>query len=81
MTAVRDFIVGEQGSAAVDWVVMTAAVVALTLAVMNVISDAVEAAGLRLAERLSDMPVRTSFAEWETLRNEMDSAEAGDDVD
>jgi hypothetical protein len=43
-------------------------VVTLGLALMSVISDAIETAGLRLAEQLSSMPIRTSFEEWDALR-------------
>lgn len=80
MDAVRGFICDQRGTAAIDWVVMTAAIVALTLALMSVISDAVEAAGLRLAERLSSMPIRTSFEDWDALRADLE-AEAADAAD
>jgi hypothetical protein len=71
MNRFEAFLRAESGSAAVDWVVMTAAIVALGLALMSVIADAVESAGLRLAAQLSDMPIRTSFEEWDALRSDL----------
>jgi hypothetical protein len=60
---------------------MTAAVVTLGLALMSVISDAIETAGLRLAEQLSSMPIRTSFEEWDALRSELEAGSGAEDED
>lgn len=68
MERIGTFLTDDGGAATVDWVVLTAASVAVTLAVMGVLSDALEAAGSNLSNTLSDMPIRTSFAEWEAFR-------------
>lgn len=68
MTWLKAFLREDGGAVAVDWIIMTAATVALTLALAGEISDLVEAAGLDLAERLISMPIRTSFDEWEAVR-------------
>jgi Flp pilus assembly pilin Flp len=81
MDHIRAFLRDEHGSAAVDWVVMTAAVVTLGLALMSVISDAIETAGLRLADQLSSMPIRTSFEEWDALRSELEAGSGAEDED
>jgi len=78
----RSFVHSEAGSAAVDWVVMTAATVALGLAVMSEVSDAVEGMASRVATRLGDMPIRTSFEDWAALRADLSAeAEGGADTD
>ena len=68
MTRLQAFFGSETGAVTVDWVVMTAASVALSLALMGQISDAVEAASERLAGRMTGMAIPTSFEAWDEMR-------------
>jgi hypothetical protein len=68
MEGIGIFLRGDGGTVTVDWVMLTALSVTMTLALMGVLSDALETAGTNLSDALSDMPIRTSFAEWEAFR-------------
>jgi hypothetical protein len=71
MNRLRAFLADDRGAVTFDWVVMTAASVALTLALMGQISDALEAASLRLSERMTGMVIPTSFEDWDAMRADM----------
>ena len=68
MERIGTFLRDEDGAVTVDWVMLTALSVTMTLAVMGVLSDALEEAGTDISNALTDMPIRTSFAEWEAFR-------------
>jgi Flp pilus assembly pilin Flp len=51
----KNFIANESGAVTVDWVVLTAALVGLGLAVMTVVSSGVESLSTDIDEELSTM--------------------------
>ena len=51
----KNFIANESGAVTVDWVVLTAALVGLGLAVMTVVSSGVEAVATDIDEELTTM--------------------------
>ncbi len=56
MTAfIKDFAKSESGAVTVDWVVLTAAIVGLGLAVMAVVSGGVENLSTDMAQSLADI--------------------------
>ena len=59
----------EDGAVTVDWVVLTASLVGLGLAVMALVSDGVEHQSDAIAARAATMGVPTSFADFAALRN------------
>ena len=71
----RRFIRSESGAVTIDWVVLTAATVGMSLAVMSVVSDGIEDLGDRIWTQISDIPLRDSFDEWAAFRAE-NAAEA-----
>lgn len=58
----------ESGSATVEWVVMTAASVAIGLTVMSYVSAGVESLSNDIRDMMSDFTIMTSFEEWEEFR-------------
>lgn len=68
MTRVMRFLADESGAATVDWVVLTAASVAMGLAVMGYVREGVESLADDIHSHLSSIEIRTSFAEWEAFR-------------
>ncbi len=54
MSAFKNFILAEDGAVTVDWVVLTAALVGLGLAVMAVVSGGVENLSNDIAQELAD---------------------------
>ena len=63
MTAFKTFILAEDGAVTVDWVVLTAALVGLGLAVMAVVSGGVENLSGDIAQELADTdPVNSTSA-------------------
>ncbi len=70
------FFRSESGAATVDWVILTAATVGMSLAVMDVVSGAVENLSNDIAAQLSSIQIRTTFEEWQDVRDQMAAAEA-----
>ena len=63
MSAFKNFILAEDGAVTVDWVVLTAALVGLGLAVMAVVSGGVENLSGDIAQELADTnPATNPFA-------------------
>ena len=63
MSAIKNFILAEDGAVTVDWVVLTAAIVGLGLAVMAVVSGGVENLSTDIAQELADTdPVNSTSA-------------------
>ncbi|MEM9319414.1 MAG: hypothetical protein AAGA70_10465 [Pseudomonadota bacterium] len=54
MSAFKNFILAEDGAVTVDWVVLTAALVGLGLAVLAVVSDGVGSLSNEIAQELTD---------------------------
>ena len=71
----RRFIRSESGAVTIDWVVLTAATVGMSLAVMSVVSDGIEDLADRISTQISDIQLRDSFDEWAAFRAE-NAAEA-----
>ena len=57
----KTFLRSEQGAVTVDWVVLTAALVGLSLAVMGVVATGVENASQRIAAQLRSDMVNAQF--------------------
>ena len=57
----KSFIQSEAGAVTVDWVVLTAGLVGLSLAVMGVLSTGVQQAAMSIASELSDDIIGTLF--------------------
>ncbi|WP_420397176.1 Flp family type IVb pilin [Nioella sp.] len=68
MTCVAQFWNEENGSATVEWVVMTAASVAMGLAVMSYVSEGVENLSNDVRSALSGFEIMTSFDQWDDFR-------------
>ncbi len=63
MSAFKSFLASESGAVTVDWVVLTAAIVGLGLAVMAVVSGGVENLSTDIAQELADTdPVDSTSA-------------------
>jgi Flp pilus assembly pilin Flp len=70
MTAlIKNFAKSESGAVTVDWVVLTAAIVGLGLAVMAVVSGGVEDLAGDIDTQLTDMGIDTTFDGSGALRN------------
>lgn len=78
MTCVSSFWTDENGSATVEWVVMTAASVAMGMAVMSYVSAGVEALSNEMRATLSDFEIMTSFDQWDAFRAEQAAAATDD---
>lgn len=58
-TRTRDFVEAEDGAVTVDWVVLTAVVIAMVLAVFTIVTDAVfETAASGIEENVTEAGVR-----------------------
>jgi Flp pilus assembly pilin Flp len=66
----------ESGSATVEWVVMTAASVAMGLAVMSYVSEGVESLSNDVRSALSGFEIMTSFDQWDDFRAQQAAAAA-----
>jgi|SRR6056297_1701399 len=73
------FAVDESGAATVEWVVLTAALVAMTLTVMSYVSEGVESLSEDIRDALSGFTIMTSFEDWDDFRAEQ-AAAAEDDA-
>lgn len=62
------FLRDENGSATVEWVVMTAASVAMGLAVMSYVRDGIEDLSNDIRSSLSNISIKTSFEDWDAFR-------------
>ena len=63
----HSFLSSESGAVTVDWVVLTAALVGLGLAVMGVVSTGVQTASERIAAQLRTDMVNNQFVNKEVL--------------
>lgn len=77
MTCVAQFWNDESGSATVEWVVMTAASVAMGLAVMSYVSEGVENLSNDVRSALSGFEIMTSFDQWDDFRAHQAAAAEG----
>ena len=68
MGALTRFLSDESGSATVEWVVMTAASVAIGMTVMSYVSAGVESLSTEIREALSGFTIMTSFDQWDDFR-------------
>ena len=59
MSVIKNFLVAETGAVTVDWVVLTAALVGLGLAVMAVVGDGVNSLTNSIADELADTTATT----------------------
>lgn len=62
------FLESESGAVTVEWVVMTSVLVTLSMAVMKVVSSGVESLATDIEAYLSNIPIMTSFEEWDDFR-------------
>lgn len=68
MSDLTRFLTDESGAATVEWVVMTAASVAIALTVMSYVSAGVESLSNEIRGALSNFTIMTSFDQWDTFR-------------
>lgn len=59
---IKNFIADQSGAVTVDWVVLTAALVGLGLAVMGVVSGGIKTASDNITTQLGAQGVATTFA-------------------
>ncbi len=58
---IKNFVSNESGAVTVDWVVLTAAIVGLGLAVMSVVSSSTETLTNKVGTAMDGMSVDTTF--------------------
>ncbi|KPU83752.1 hypothetical protein JI58_07765 [Marinosulfonomonas sp. PRT-SC04] len=58
---IKNFAANESGAVTVDWVVLTAAIVGLGLAVMSVVSDNTKTLTNKIGDGLTGMTISTTF--------------------
>jgi len=61
LNMIKNFAADESGAVTVDWVVLTAAIVGLGLAVMSVISNSTETLTNKIGGAMDGMTVSTNF--------------------
>ena len=61
LNMIKNFAADESGAVTVDWVVLTAAIVGLGLAVMAVISNSTETLTKKVGSAMDGMTVSTDF--------------------
>ena len=61
LNMIKNFAADESGAVTVDWVVLTAAIVGLGLAVMSVISNSTETLTGKIGDAMDGMSVSTNF--------------------
>ncbi|MBM2577803.1 hypothetical protein JQC91_15965 [Jannaschia sp. Os4] len=72
---IKNFIASESGAVTVDWVVLTAALVGLGLAVMGVVSTGVQSASNQIGGALSsDTLIQSTFQQSTTTTGTGDDA-------
>jgi hypothetical protein len=59
--SLRSFLKAETGAVTVDWVVLTAALVGLGLAVTSVVSGGVEELANSISQFIANIEIKTSF--------------------
>ncbi|MGI3186605.1 Flp family type IVb pilin [Nioella aestuarii] len=74
MTCLQRFWTDESGSATAEWVVMTAASVAMGMAVMSYVSEGVESLSNEVSSALSGFEIMTSFDQWDEFRAQQAAA-------
>ena len=62
------FLKDETGAVTVEWVVLTSVLVGMGIAVMNVVSSGVEDLATDIEAYLANIPIMTSFEEWDEFR-------------
>ncbi len=77
---VHQFVREESGAATVEWVVLTAAMVGIGLAVMSYVSEGVESLSEDIRDALSGFTIMTSFEEWDDFRAEQAAGGAQDEA-
>lgn len=75
--ALARFARSECGAATVDWVVLTAASVAMGMAVMSYVRDGVEDLSNDIRDALSGITIKTSFEDWDEFRANPDAELGG----
>ena len=75
---INTFLTSESGAVTVDWVVLTAAIVGLGLAVMAVVSAGVEDLSNDIEGQLSDQEITDSFTTTESGGSGGDDGDGGD---
>lgn len=58
---IKNFAADESGAVTVDWVVLTAAIVGLGLAVMTVVKDGTSTLTYKIGDQLSSQTISTTF--------------------
>ena len=58
---IKNFAADESGAVTVDWVVLTAAIVGLGLAVMTVVKDGTSVLTYKIGDQLSNQTISTTF--------------------
>ena len=58
---IKNFANDESGAVTVDWVVLTAAIVGLGLAVMTVVSGGTETLTNKISDKMTSQTISTSF--------------------
>ncbi len=58
---IKNFVSNESGAVTVDWVVLTAAIVGLGLAVMTVVSGGTETLTNKISDKMTSQTISSSF--------------------
>ena len=58
---IKNFAIDESGAVTVDWVVLTAAIVGLGLAVMSVVSGGTETLTNKISDKMTNQTISSSF--------------------
>ena len=58
---IKNFAADESGAVTVDWVVLTAAIVGLGLAVMSVVSGGTEDLTQRISDKMTNQTISSTF--------------------
>ena len=77
----KNFIASESGAVTVDWVVLTAALVGLALAVMGVVSSGVQTASENIQGQLETDMIGTGFGSTTTDNGDGTSTTTGTGLD
>ena len=77
----KNFIASESGAVTVDWVVLTAALVGLALAVMGVVSSGVQTASENIQDQLETDMIGTGFGSVTTDNGDGTSTTTGTGLD
>jgi len=58
---IKNFVSNESGAVTVDWVVLTAAIVGLGLAVMSVVSGGTETLTNKISDKMTNQTISSTF--------------------